>query len=408
VGDNLDITLPLTQEQIKWVNRLTILQIVQKFGEIPKSEIARYSGLSPATVSIMSEALLEEGLLEEKGVGESTGGRRPTVLALNEAQHYMIGIYISRYGISSCAITLSGKILEEDDLSLFGDRFAGRILDNVLRVIREMMNSLSERRCLGVGISMEAEPFSVESLLIGGNLMIRKTEWSDRIRELGCDTVFLETKANAIAISEKLYGRAREAVSFFVMDIGEQITSSYYYQDAIVRGFNQGAGNIAHVRVSNRSIKCKCGKTGCFNAVASTLGIEERFLTKLKEGNLSRLVEDLRGDLTAVTAKQIYDYAVAGDRLSLSVIRETGGYIGTVLSYVVNAINPEMMLITGMYNANSIMNREINKSLNKLSAHRNLHRVYVGEGGMYRFTPALGAASLVAHHFLRLSFKGQT
>ncbi len=117
-------------------------------------------------------------------------------------------------------------------------------------------------------------------------------------------------------------------------------------------------------------------------------------------------MEDLKGDLTAVTAKQIYDYAVLGDKLSLSVIRETGGYIGTVLSYVINAINPEMVLITGMYNANSIMNREINKSLNKLSAHRNLNRVYVGEGGMYRFTPALGAAALVAHDNLRLSFRG--
>lgn len=402
----MEITLPLTQDQIKWVNRLTILQIIQKFGEISKSDIARYSGLSPATISILSETLKSDGLIDEKGTGESTGGRRPTVLTLNEKHHYMIGIYVSKYGISSCGMTLSGGILTEDDLSLFGDRSGSRILDNVIRVILEMMRHLSNLRCLGIGIAVEAEPYAQDSFLLGSNVLIRKQEWQDRIQSLGCETIRIETKSNAVAVSEKLYGKAKEAFSFFVLDIGEQITSAYYYQDAIVKGFNQGAGNIAHVRVSNRSIKCKCGKTGCFNAVASTIGIEERFLIKLKEGSTSKLVEDLKGDLTAVTAKQIYDYAVQGDRLSLSVIRETGGYIGTVLSYVINAINPEMVLITGMYNANSIMNREINKSLNKLSAHRNLNRVYVGEGGMYRFTPALGAAALIAHDNLRLSFRG--
>ncbi|SCZ77070.1 Sugar kinase of the NBD/HSP70 family, may contain an N-terminal HTH domain [Acidaminobacter hydrogenoformans DSM 2784] len=402
----MEIILPLTQDQIKWVNRLTILQIIQKFGEISKSEIARYSGLSPATVSNFSEALIADGLINEKGIGESTGGRRPTVLTLDEQRHFMIGIFVSKYGISSCGMTLSGTVIEEDDLSLFGDRSGSRILDNVCRIVQGMMKSFSERLCLGVGIAVEAEPYGQDSFLMGSNVLIRKQEWLDRIRGLGCSSVIIEMKSSATAISEKLYGKAKDAFSFFVLDIGEQITSAYYYQDGIVKGFNQGAGNIAHVRVSNRAIKCKCGKTGCFNAVASTLGIEERFLIKLKEGNTSSLVEDLKGDLTAVTAKQIYDYAVLGDRLSLSVIRETGGYIGTVLSYVINAINPEVVLITGMYNANSIMNREINKSLNKLSAHRNLNRVYIGEGGMYRYTPALGAAALVAHENLRLSFRG--
>lgn len=398
--------MPLTQEQMKEVNRLTALQIVQKFGEISKSDIARYSGLSPATVSVLTEALISEGMLVEKGTGESTGGRRPTALALDEARHYILGIYVSKYGISSCAMTLSGAVLEEDDLSLFGDRFSARILDNVFRAALEMMKAFSERHCLGIGIALEAEPYTQDSVILGSNVVIKRQEWHERLKELGAQRVFIETKSHAVAISEKLYGKARDAVSFFVLDIGEQITSSYYYQDGIVRGFNQGAGNIAHVRVSNRAIKCKCGKTGCFNAVASTIGIEERFLMKLKEGGSSQLVEDLKGDLTGVTAKLIYDYAVGGDRLSLGVIRETGGYIGTVLSYVINAINPEMVLITGMYNANSIMNREINKSLNKLSAHRNLNRVYVGEGGMYRFTPALGAAALVAHDCLRLSLRG--
>lgn len=401
----MEITLPLTQEQIKLVNRLTILQVVQRFGEISKSEIARYTSLSPATVSILSEKLISDGLLIEKGIGESTGGRRPAVLTLDREHHFLIGIFISKYGISSCATTLSGEIIEEDDLSLYSDRPVGRILDNAERVVQSIIKTQGEKFCLGIGFSFEAEPFGPDSFLLSGNHLIKKSEWIDHMKRYTSSEIIMETKANAIAISETIYGRAKEAVSFFVLDIAEQISSAHYYKDGVVRGFNQGAGSLAHVRVSNRGLKCKCGKTGCFNAVASTIGIEERFMLKLREGGQSQLVEDLKGDLTSITAKQIYDYAVTGDRLSLGVIRETGGYIGTVLSYVVNTINPEMMLITGMYNANSIMNREINKVLNKLSAHRNLNRVYVGEGMMYKFTPALGAAALISHHYLRLNFR---
>lgn len=391
----MEFYFPLNKEDTKQINKMNILNLIMKFEKISKSDLARYTSLSPATVGFLVDELIEEQLVVAHGVSESTGGRKATLLSLDEHQVVIIGIAIAKGGISSCALTLSGDVLYEDDISIMPDMMISRIRDNIEKIVDEIMAQHLSRKCLGIGISFDGELLMNNVIQTTSNAFIRIEQYKQQFHEKYNVPIYVETRVNAVAVGEKLYGRAKNAASFFVLDIADAISAAYYIDGKIVRGYNKGTGNVGHIKVTNKSIKCRCGKTGCFDAVASKRGIEERYLSKLGEGSEPELIKFLNGDLTQVNANIIYDYAVLGDKLSLSVIRETGHYIGTILSYIVNSLNPEMILITGMYNANNIMNREINKVLNKLSVHRNLLKVYVGEGALYKHTPALGAAALV-------------
>ena len=62
---------------IRDINRQIVLNYVREREPISRAEIARETDLQRSTVSAIVEDLTREGLIEEVGEGESTGGRRP-------------------------------------------------------------------------------------------------------------------------------------------------------------------------------------------------------------------------------------------------------------------------------------------------------------------------------------------
>ena len=71
------------RDLMRAINRSIILNVIKTDGPIARAEIARRIRLSPATVTGITAELLEEGLVYEKETGDSSGGRRPILLALN-------------------------------------------------------------------------------------------------------------------------------------------------------------------------------------------------------------------------------------------------------------------------------------------------------------------------------------
>jgi hypothetical protein len=82
------------RDLIRAINRSTILNIIKMHSAIPRAEIARLTGLSPATVSAISAELIQEDLVFEKETGDSSGGRRPIMLAINPRGGYVVGIKV--------------------------------------------------------------------------------------------------------------------------------------------------------------------------------------------------------------------------------------------------------------------------------------------------------------------------
>src|SRR5438445_965353 len=77
---------------IRDINRQIVLNYVREREPISRAEIARETALQRSTISTIVDSLQREGLVEEIGEGESTGGRRPTMLRLRTAGPIGIGV----------------------------------------------------------------------------------------------------------------------------------------------------------------------------------------------------------------------------------------------------------------------------------------------------------------------------
>ena len=84
------------QTRVRAYNERLVMALVRRHGSLPKAEIARRSGLSPQTVSVIMRALEKDMLLVK---GEPVRGRvgQPSVpMALNPDAVFSIGLKIGR------------------------------------------------------------------------------------------------------------------------------------------------------------------------------------------------------------------------------------------------------------------------------------------------------------------------
>src|SRR6185503_7446396 len=98
-----------------------------------RSEIARETDLQRSTISAIVEDLKTEGLVEEVGEGESTGGRRPTLLKLRAAEPIALGVSITPTCTTIATSDLAGRVIDQEEFLTDADK----TLNQVISVVRD-------------------------------------------------------------------------------------------------------------------------------------------------------------------------------------------------------------------------------------------------------------------------------
>ncbi len=392
------------KQKMKEINTLAILNVIREMGPISKADISRILELNAATVSSNCKDLEDRGIVKAVREGVSTGGRKPTLMDLNAEKVVILAVSLERNGMRIGRMDLSGHFSDIRTLAYDKGRqlwavfdTLGVVLDREIELIKSSSDVL-----LGIGCTIDGL-VNAES---GYVRRARDFQWREvafgKIMEDRFDTpVYISGMGSAIAVGERLYGAGADCNNFVHVHIGEGIYTGVYMNGELYSGFNFGACNVGHHKVSSETIKCTCGKSGCFEAVATYSGIVTRFINKLEEGEINKLLEYIQYDLANVNADMIYNMALQGDQVAQQIIRDTGRYIGRGLGAIVNMINPEKIFISGIYDAHNIMNRNINKHLAHSSIDRNLYQMYVGESGISRHHALTGAGAIVVDRLMR-------
>ena len=101
---------------IRDINRQIVLNYVRVRSPISRAEIARETSLQRSTVSAIVDDLQSLGYIEEIGTGDSTGGRKPTLLQLKTGTPVAIGVDITPRETTIVLADLGGNLLSEETL----------------------------------------------------------------------------------------------------------------------------------------------------------------------------------------------------------------------------------------------------------------------------------------------------
>ncbi len=318
---------------IRDINRQIVLNYVREREPISRAEIARETDLQRSTISAIVEDLKSEGLVEEVGEGESTGGRRPTLLKLRAAGPIALGVSITPTCTTIATSDLAGRVIDQEEFLTDADK----TLNQVISVLRDFTTRY-QGSIEGVGVSLPGlvDPSTGTALYIPYFLW-RDLPISEMISDAVGLPVVIDNDANAVALAELWFGRpeVNDARDFILVLVAEGVGTGIIFDGQVYRGQRGAAGEFGHMVIGRGApVPCSCGSDDCWEAFSS------------ERAAIARYVK-LSGASNKVTFIDVVDRALGGEAHAKAALVETARHLGVGISNLIIGFSPEAVVVGG-------------------------------------------------------------
>lgn len=343
--------------QIKSHNLRAILLNLLEEGLVSRVELAEKLSLSNTTITNLASELLSLGIILEEQV-ETKGklrsvGRPRRMLRLIPSARFAIGVHIGvelfRVAITDLFANIVYSEIGTFDLSAPPEK----VIDSITHSIEDAItqSGIDRERVLGVGVGASG----LVNFERGINVLAPRLSWENvSIREMmerKLDLpVCVDNNVRTMALAEALFGDGRGigVLAFVYGRIG--VGSGIVVNGQIFRGSGAGAGEIGHSTIIPKGGDvCTCGNTGCLETLLSEpVWIED--IKSLVNGNPNSLVSAyLEQCHERSPIECIFSAARDGDAEVRNYIEDRACYLGIALANLVNILNPEMIILGGMF-----------------------------------------------------------
>lgn len=379
-----------SKELIKQLNSLGIFRVIRESGAISRADIAKSMALNPATVSSNTKFLLEQGLIKEVGIGNSTGGRKPVMYRINDRGIYTIGIFINVDYVSCGLISLTGDVITDKKVFYGEDITFDEVMDIVYDLIRDIYDyaDIEGSKVLGIGIGIHG----LADHKNGRSIYSPALNWKDRditkgiIDEFNLPT-FMDNDCRVMALGEKWFGHGRHVKDFVLLHIDKGVGTGIILDSKLFRGSSFSAGEIGHINIFGQDRTCKCGKKGCLEALISEYGICSDY--KVATGNDSSL-EDI------ISLYEEEKVEVIGD-----IFKGLGANLGYGISMISNLLDPELIVLAGRVpDVYDFIKDEVENSFNKYGLRNKDRKPSIRVSNIQENIGVVGAGTLVMEMLL--------
>jgi predicted NBD/HSP70 family sugar kinase len=223
------------------------------------------------------------------------------------------------------------------------------IADIIENIITE--NKIDRERIIGIGIGASG----LVDYQNGVNLLAPNLKWNNiPIRKIIQSKlnfpVIVDNNVRAMALGEAFFGIGRKVDSLAFVYGRTGVGAGFIVGGRVFRGSNTGAGEIGHtIMVPKDGKLCRCGQRGCLETLVSepTLISEAQAVAEQYPGGL--LANHLQRNGTEKTIERILLAAQEGDIPTKEMIEQKACYLGIALANLVNIMNPELILLGGMF-----------------------------------------------------------
>lgn len=384
-------------DQVKVANQSKLLRIL--CGKpATRSELARLTGLSPATVSNLTKDLIEQGLVDETKRLESVGGRPPVLLEFNSNAGKVMGIRVSRSRLRAGLVNLGGEDLAWREQPLVGSS-PQAVLEGITKLVLEMCAAagLNLEELVGVGVAIPGIVQEEEGLVRFSTFL----DWQEvplgvqLQKKLGVP-VFLQRNGNASAFAECQYGNGSQSQDLLYVHLGDGIGAGIVLDGQIYSGRTGRAGEIGHNIVDPHGPVCRCGKRGCLEALASgrALAMQGEELARLGGSPLLQ-------SLDTITPGDVIAAAQGGETPAQRLLDTAGQYIGTAVAGIVNLLDVAEVVLGGdLLEAGEFLLKPFTSSFHAALLPLRVPEVKIRVSQLGSQAGVLGAAAVVIHQFL--------
>ncbi len=325
---------------IRAINRSAVLNAIKTYDLIGRAEIARKTGLSPATVTSIIAELVKDKLIIEKSTGDSSGGRRPVLMALNPHGGYVVGIKLTETRAISVLTDLEAKIIAKGVDGLSGHT-PERVVKDLAQVVASLLDKggIRKNQLLGVGVGVAGIVDAAHGILRQSPIY----KWAnvplkEMLQKKVNVPVYIDNDVNTLTLGEKWFGSGQKADDFLTITIGRGVGMGIVANGHFYRGASGGAGELGHIVVDPEGPVCDCGKRGCLETYVGDPGLLREAALAWEKGELSA---------RAQTVEALAKLAAGGDEGARGIYARAGRVLGRAVANLINIFNPSLVIISG-------------------------------------------------------------
>ena len=324
-----------------------ILRAIYFNGPLSNSELGKIIHLSTPKINSLLVELIEDGLIEELGRGDSSGGRRPNIYGLVKNGFYVVGITINikRTIISifnSNSEIVSGPhyfpVKMQSDIAIFN-----KVNEMLEEVVEE--SNIPHHKILVAGIELPG--------LINLKQGINKTYFPDvdnlfdELRKIFGIPVFFNHDAKVRTFAEQHFGLAKGKKNVLMLQADWGLGLGIIVNGKLYSGKSGYSGEFGHLPIVENGVLCSCGKQGCLETMVSAVAISRIAKEGIQNGKLSLIKELVQNDLEKIDISMVIQAANQGDQFAISIFTETGNWLGKGVAYLIQIFDPELIIIGG-------------------------------------------------------------
>lgn len=329
-----------------------LLDLVRTGKADTRPALSQRTGLGRTAITQRTTTLVEAGLLEEGDLNPSTGGRQARTLRFRKDAGRILTAELGATSFAAGVTDLMGTVLamrhRDCDIAQGPDIVLAEVEMLLDELLAEVGAAPSDVWGVGLGLPgpvefATARP-SEPPIMPGWNNYPVRERLSHRYNV----PVWVDNEVNLLCLGElRTPGLHVEHGDLLYIKIGTGIGAGISNGGRLHRGAQGCAGDIGHAAVSDDStVVCRCGKTGCLEAVAGGAALA-RDGDELARSGRSPALAAVLAERGTITGADVTAAARAGDHHAVQLVVQAGRRIGAMLATVVNFYNPSTILLGG-------------------------------------------------------------
>lgn len=371
---------------IREQNESIILKRIIDEKRISRANLSSLAHLNKASVSSITKKLLDEHLINEVGIGDSSsvGGRKPILLEFNTQSSLVLSIDIGTDYIEGILAFIDGKIIKKQK-----ERNLTVTENNVKEILVSLVNNLqldkpsTPHGIVGMTLAIHGNVFK-NKIIYTPNYSIYKTDLNTFLEEEFSFPVFLLNEANLAALGE--YTFSSKLNNLISLSVHSGIGAGIVENGILMAGKHGKAGEFGHIILYPDGKQCPCGNKGCLEQY-----ISHKTLYKQIESALN---------ITSINSDDIKKYYEEDNKIVKEILLENARLFSMGINNLAVFYDPEVIII------NSSVYKKIPDLL--ASVKENLvstfsKDVIITNSPLQTNATLMGGAAQVAQNFLNIA-----
>jgi predicted NBD/HSP70 family sugar kinase len=335
-------------ELMRAINRFHVMDAIRRAGPISRVEISEQTELSPTTVSAITAALIEDGLIVPRQVAPAADqlrGRPRIMLELNPEAASVCGAKLGPNKITIAVTNFRADVLNSVSIPIRVDRQPASV---ILDIVEDGVRSCVE----GTGMVME----SINGLCVGLPGIVEHASgvcrasplFSERDLRLGHDLekrlqvpTSVDSDVNLVTMAEHWFGDGRDLSDFLVVSIEHTLGLGIIHRGELFRGANGLSPDLGDLIVSPHGGTGNGPRAARLSGVASTTAILAAAADLALRTPQEKLLRGTRALEHAVLLAQ------GGNQQISAVFEEAGHALGTVIANLITLFAPPKVILAG-------------------------------------------------------------